>query len=210
MDDEAPLPGAGPQSGPPGSQVEHPAPETGAAELEAQLAERNKAHADLENQFKRLAADFENYRRRQNSEREELIKFAASRVLENFLPIVDNFERAIAAAKAENTDKAQVLAGIELIHRQIQDFLSKQGVAEMEAQGKAFDPQLHEAIHQQETTEAPDQTVLNVAQKGYLLNGKVLRHAMVQVASNPHGQGELSQQPQADESGQQKEESNHG
>lgn len=141
--------------------------------------------SDLEGQLKRLAADFENYRRRQAQEREELVKFAASRVFENLLPVVDNLERALASSK-KATDVQQVLTGVELIQRQMVDFLSKSGIVPMEAQGSPFDPNLHEAIAQLETTDAPDQTVLAEIQKGYYLNGKVLRHAMVQVASNPN------------------------
>jgi molecular chaperone GrpE len=155
--------------------VEPAAPEADAKDLRI---------AELEGQFKRLAADFENYRRRQTQEREELVKFAASRVFENLLPVVDNLERAIASSK-KATEVQQVLTGVELIQRQMMDFLAKSGVAPMEAQGAPFDPNLHEAIAQLATTEAPDQTVLAEVQKGYYLNGKVLRHAMVQVASNP-------------------------
>lgn len=169
-----------------------PEPEAEAASSVGQLdtkdeqARKEKQIFDLEGQLKRLAADFENYRRRQATEREELIKFAASRVFENLLPVVDNFERALVASQ-KATDVQQVLTGVELIYRQMQDFLTKSGVAPMEAVGKPFDPNLHEAIAQFETPDAPDQTVLAEIQKGYYLSGKVLRHAMVQVASNPHG-----------------------
>ncbi|HEY9856310.1 MAG TPA: nucleotide exchange factor GrpE [Stenomitos sp.] len=158
----------------------------GQLDTKDELARKEKQIFDLEGQLKRLAADFENFRRRQAQEREELIKFAASRVFEHLLPVVDNFERALAGSK-QATDVQQVLTGVELIYRQMQDFLQKSGVAPMEAVGKPFDPNLHEAIAQFETTEAPDQTVLAEIQKGYYLNGKVVRHAMVQVASNPHG-----------------------
>lgn len=147
-----------------------------AAELEQQLAETTR-------QMQRLAADFENYRRRAASEKEELVRFAASRVLENFLPIVDNFERALN--HAPGADPAAFKQGIELIYRQMADFMVRQGVASMEAVGQTFDPNLHEAIGQVETTAQPDNSVMYEVQKGYFLNGRVLRHAMVQVASNP-------------------------
>ncbi|MBU6428257.1 MAG: nucleotide exchange factor GrpE [Cyanobacteria bacterium REEB65] len=147
------------------------------------VAELNAQKTDLERQLQRLAADFENFRRRAASEREELVSFAASRVLENFLPIHDNFERALA--HSSSGDAASILHGIELIYKQIQDFLARQGVAAMEPVGQIFDPNLHEAIGTMPTVEHPDQTVLAVAQKGYFLNGRVLRHAMVQVADNP-------------------------
>jgi len=161
----------------------------GQAEADAfqqELALREQAYAELESQFKRLAADFENFRRRAVSEREDLIKFAGSRVLENLLPVVDNFERALGAM-GKATDVSQVHAGIEMIYRQMQDFLTKSGVAPMEAQGKPFDPNFHEAIAQMENPDLPDETVMAEVQKGYLYNGKVLRHAMVQVSRNPGG-----------------------
>jgi len=151
-----------------------------------ELALREQAYAELESQFKRLAADFENFRRRAVSEREDLIKFAGSRVLENLLPVVDNFERALGAM-AKATEVSQVQSGIEMIYRQMQDFLTKSGVAPMEAQGKPFDPNFHEAIAQTENPDLPDETVMAEVQKGYLYNGKVLRHAMVQVSRNPGG-----------------------
>ncbi|MNK62766.1 heat shock protein GrpE [compost metagenome] len=151
-----------------------------------ELALREQAYAELESQFKRLAADFENFRRRAVSEREDLIKFAGSRVLENLLPVVDNFERALGAM-AKASEVSQVQSGIEMIYRQMQDFLTKSGVAPMEAQGKPFDPNFHEAIAQTENPDLPDETVMAEVQKGYLYNGKVLRHAMVQVSRNPGG-----------------------
>ena len=161
----------------------------GQAEADAyqqELALREQAYAELESQFKRLAADFENYRRRVATEREELIKFAGSRVLENLLPVVDNFERALDAM-GKATEVSQVQAGVEMIYRQLQDVLTKSGVSPMEAQGKPFDPNFHEAIAQMENPSLPDETVLAEVQKGYLYNGKVLRHAMVQVSRNPGG-----------------------
>lgn len=166
-----------------GGQAESPQ----ASELAQELARREQAYSELESQFKRLAADFENFRRRVAGEREELIKFAGSRLLENLLPVVDNFERALGAMD-KATEVSQVHAGVEMIYRQMQDYLSKSGVAPMEAQGKPFDPNLHEAIAQVEALDVPDETVMAEVQKGYLYNGKVLRHAMVQVSRNPLAQ----------------------
>jgi molecular chaperone GrpE len=154
---------------------------------QAELALREQAYSELEGQFKRLAADFENFRRRAAGEREDLIKFAGSRVLENVLPVVDNFERALDAM-GKATEVSQVRAGVEMIYRQLQDFLTKTGVAPMNAAGQPFDPNLHEAIAQVENVDLPDETIMAEAQKGYLYNGKVLRHAMVQVSRNPLAQ----------------------
>jgi molecular chaperone GrpE len=152
------------------------APDPRITDLEMQLAEYKQ-------QLQRMAADFDNFRRRAAAEKDELVSFAASRVLENFLPIVDNFERALAhMAKA---DPATLQQGVELIYKQAVDFLGRQGVAAMDPVGKLFDPNLHEAIGLVETAEHPDSSVLNEAQKGYFLNGRVLRHAIVQISSNP-------------------------
>ena len=154
------------------------------ADLERQLAEKDQAYVELEGQMRRLAADFENYRRRQNQERENLIKFAGERILESFLDVVDNFERALQAG-ANATDAKQVQMGVEMIHRQVQDFLAKQGVVAIQSQGQPFDPNQHEAVVQQDASDVPDHTVLEEFRKGYSLNGRVIRHAMVKVANNP-------------------------
>lgn len=153
------------------------APQSGReAELEARLLE-------VQGQLQRMAADFENFRRRSATEREELVRFAAQRVLENLLPVVDNFERALA--HAQGADPATLLQGVTMIHRLFMDTLRQQGVEAMNPVGGPFDPRLHEAVGNIETTEHPDGTVLAVLQQGYTLGGKVIRHAMVQVASLP-------------------------
>lgn len=153
-------------------------------ELRRQLAEKQTTYEDLEAQTKRLAADFENFRRRQAQEKENLIKFAGERILERFLDVLDNFERALDAGR-KATDPKDVVAGVEMIHRQLQDFLTKEGVVAMETVGQPFDPNRHEAVFQQQVDDVPDQTVLEVFRKGYELNGRVIRHAMVKVADNP-------------------------
>ncbi|MNS46650.1 heat shock protein GrpE [compost metagenome] len=159
----------------------------GLAEVQAlkqALADKEAAYTDLEGQMRRLAADFDNFRRRQSQERENLIKFAGERVLERFLDVMDNFERALQAGQ-KATNAEDVLKGVDLIHRQLKDFLGKEGVTPMDAEGKPFDPNHHEAVVQTDVDDQPDHTVLEEFRKGYLLNGRVLRHAMVRIASNP-------------------------
>lgn len=153
-------------------------------DLKRRLADKEAAHADLEGQMRRLAADFDNFRRRQSQERENLIKFAGERILERFLEVMDNFERALQAGQ-KATNAEDVLKGVDMIHRQLKDFLGKEGVMPMDAQGKAFDPNQHEAVVQTDVEDVQDQTVLEEYRKGYLLNGRVLRHAMVRIANNP-------------------------
>lgn len=160
------------------------APAGDSAELARRLAEREQAHADTEAQLRRMAADFENFRRRQAQERENLIKFAGERILERFLDVLDNFERAIEAGR-KATDPQDVVKGVEMINRQLFDFLAKEGVQPIEAKGTTFDPNLHEAVIQQDVDDVPDQTVIDEFRRGYQLNGRVLRPAMVRVANNP-------------------------
>lgn len=153
-------------------------------DLEVHFAAKDEAFQDMENQYRRLAADFDNFRRRQQQEREALIKSAGERVLERFLEILDNFERALQAAD-KATNPQDVVTGLTLIYRQLTDFLSKEGVTPMDAKGQPFDPNWHEAVIQEMAEDVPDQTVLEEFRKGYLLNGRVLRHAMVKIADNP-------------------------
>lgn len=147
-----------------------------AEDWEQQLLERD-------NQIKRLAADFENARRRYEQEKEDLVKFASERVLLNLLPVVDNLERALAAARTA-TEVEPVVQGVELISRQLQDLLNKFGVSPVPAEGQPFDPNVHEAVQQVASDEVPEHTVLEELQKGYLLNGKVIRPALVKVATS--------------------------
>jgi molecular chaperone GrpE len=155
---------------------------TPAAEGGDRVAQLEQELADKDAQLKRMAADFENARKRNASEREELTKFAAERVMLNLLPVIDNFDRALHAARSA-TEVATVTQGVEMIYRQLQDLLTKTGVAPIEATGHPFDPMLHEAVQRVPADESqPDNTVVEELQRGYLLNGKVIRHALVKVA----------------------------
>lgn len=165
-------------------QAKGPGGGGGHAALEAALAAKEAECADLDVQLKRMAADFENHRRREREGREDLIKSAARRVLENLVDVLDNFERALQAG-ANATEPGQVLDGVKLIHKQMEQFLSREGVEQIPAKGATFDPNLHEAVMAREVDDVPDQTVLEVFRAGYTLHGKVLRPSMVQVASNP-------------------------
>ena len=145
-------------------------------QLEKELNEKN-------NQLLRLAADFENYRNRENKEKENLINFAGETVIRSLLPVIDNFERAINSMK-DTQDVKSVVTGIELIYKQFIDSLTKIGVSYIETVGKQFDPEFHEAVQRTSSDQQPDQTVIAEYQKGYLLNGRVIRHAMVNVVVN--------------------------
>jgi len=138
---------------------------------------------DLRQTLLRRQADFENYRKRIEKERLEENKRATARVVEALIPIVDGFEHALAAhreAAYENYRK-----GFELIYKQMLDNLAKLGVERIEPTGQQFDPHQHQAMDRTESKDAPDGTVLQVFQPGYLFHGRVLRPAMVRVAVHP-------------------------
>lgn len=130
--------------------------------------------------YLRLYAEFDNYRKRTAKEKLETYGEATARTVEQLLPVVDNFERAVEAPCSDE----QYHSGMEMILRQLKTFLEKLEVKEIEALGAAFDPNIHQAIKQAEATEEyPDGTVCEVFQKGYMLRDRLIRPAMVAVAS---------------------------
>jgi len=145
-----------------------------AAERDALIQEK----AELQSLLLRRQADYENSRRRAEKERMEHAEYAAMDAVKAFLPILDDFERALAV---ETTDK-EYARGIELIYTRTLDTLKKLGLEQMETQGAAFDPNLHHAIEMVNTEDADDQTVLGEFQRGYNFKNKLLRPALVRVA----------------------------
>ncbi len=146
--------------------------------------------ARLQDRLLRLQAEFDNYRKRLARERADYLKFAAESVLVDMLPVLDNLERAIAAAQAASAPAA-LLDGIEMTARLFRSALEKHGVKPIEAVGKPFDPSVHQAVAQVETS-GPENIVVDEIQKGYLLEGRVLRAAMVRVsrpAAGPDPEG---------------------
>ena len=136
----------------------------------------------LNQQYIRLAADFDNYRKRQEQERESLLKYGAENALKKMTEILDNFERGEKAL--ENVeDCKQVKDSFNLVHKQVLETLQKLGLEEIEAEGKQFDPNFHEAVMQTPTSEHPEHTIINVLQKGYKMGDKVLRPSLVNVAT---------------------------
>jgi len=148
--------------------------------LEAELAELKDRHL-------RLAAEFDNFRRRSLKERQDLHNYAIENVVKDLLPTVDNLDRAVFHGHKEEhrVDSENLLQGVELTHRSLLQILQRHGVVEIEAAGKPFDPQVHEAVRRVPSTEHPPGTVVEVYQKGYLLKDMLLRPAMVAVASEP-------------------------
>ena len=145
-------------------------------------AEKLKLALDtLNNQYLRLAADFENYRKRQAQEREALLKYGAEECMKKVLEVVDNFDRALTMVdKIDDLDKMKET--FQVLNKQLMDSLTKLGLEQIKCVGEQFDPNVHEAVMQTPTDEHPEDTVINELQKGYKLGEKVLRPAMVAVA----------------------------
>ncbi len=148
-----------------------------AAEEEDNLEEKLE---ELNDQYLRLYAEFDNFRKRTAKEKMETYGDATAKCVEQLLPIVDNFERALDAPSSD----AQYKSGMEMIFTQLRAFLDKLGVTEIEALGAEFNPNIHQAIKQSEATEDyPENTVCEVFQKGYQLKDRLIRPAMVAVAN---------------------------
>ncbi|MBQ6516548.1 nucleotide exchange factor GrpE [bacterium] len=151
---------------------------------EQPTGELEKLKADYEtlnNQYIRLAADFDNYRKRQAQERESLLKYGAENTMKKLLEVLDNFERGKKAV--ENIDDCQkVKESYELVCKQMYDTLQKLGLEFIETEGKEFDPNLHEAVMQTPSSDVPEHTIIAELQRGYKLEDRVLRPALVNVA----------------------------
>jgi molecular chaperone GrpE len=150
-------------------------------EQEAQQAqqEQEDAAAEVDDRLLRLAADFDNYKKRAARDRAEYVAFANERILKELLPILDDLERALSAA--EQHEEAQLEEGVRLVHRSLASLLERQGVKEIATEGK-FDPHVHEALLAQPSEEKEQGDVLDVIQKGYTLGDRVVRPARVIVA----------------------------
>jgi len=133
-------------------------------------------------------ADFENYRKRIERDRHEESRRGISRLLEDLLPVLDGFDRALDSHGDGETDEQ--LKGFQLIQKQLWDALLRHGLKQIEAEGKEFDPHVHLAVERVETTEHPDGTVLEVLQQGYKFHDRVLRPSAVRVAVHPSGHTE--------------------
>ncbi len=135
----------------------------------------------INNQYIRLAADFDNYRKRQAQEREALLKYGAEETLKKMIEALDNIDRA--KTSVENVDDVNtVKESYNLVFKQIYDVLSKMGLEVIDTEGKEFDPNFHEAVMQTPTSEYPENTIIAEMQKGYKLGDKVLRPSLVNVA----------------------------
>ena len=154
------------------------------AEQSAPQSELQKLKAERDSLLDRLSraqAEFENARRRASKEQQDFRDYATADAIKSLLPVVDSLERAVQV----RSDPAELRAGVELIHKQLQAALSRLSVNPIVAQGEPFDPRFHEAIEMVETTAAPDHQVVEELQRGYKFKDRLLRPAMVKVAKNP-------------------------
>ncbi len=152
------------------------------AQLEAALLSSEAKVKEQQESVLRAKADIENMRRRTEQEIDKARKYALNKFSEELLPVIDNLERAIQAADAENDAIKPLLEGVELTHKTFVGVVSKFGLKEINPEGEVFNPELHQAMSIQESPDHESNTVMLVMQKGYELNGRVIRPAMVMVA----------------------------
>lgn len=161
----------------------------GGDELEALKTELEKTQAQASEYldgWQRARAEFANFKKRTEAEREDIRCRSNEELLLRLLPVVDDFERAFQSVPPELADEAWV-NGVAMVLHKLESLLENQNVIPVESVGQAFDPQRHEAIMQEESTEHPDGTVIEELLKGYCLGDRVLRPSIVKVASNPEG-----------------------
>src|SRR5712692_8555342 len=156
----------GPEGPPAGAEPEEPA-----------------AVRELKARYLRLAADFDNFKKRARQEQMETIRFANAELVKRLLPIVDDFQRALEQAP-ERMDQSW-RKGLDLVHQKLEELLAAQGVLPIEAVGAAFDPSLHEAIGHEESSEHPEDTVVREVRRGYRMHDRVVRPALVKVSRPP-------------------------
>ncbi len=191
--------------------VDEPEPERHPAPVEAPSAEgadgdelrRVKAEIDhLREMYLRKLAEFDNYRKRIDRERQELRRTAAEGLVSELLPVLDNFERAVQ--HAEESEPAAFREGVAMIARQFADILQRSGLETIDPTGQRFDPELHEAVQRIEGSEYAPGSIVGVFSRGYLFGGRLIRPAMVAVAVepvSPLGDGSRGQAIGADQGG---------
>ncbi|OCH62670.1 nucleotide exchange factor GrpE [Vibrio splendidus] len=152
------------------------------AQLEAALLSSESKVKEQQDSVLRAKAEVENMRRRTEQEVDKARKYALNKFAEGLLPVIDNLERAVQAADAENEAVKPILEGVELTHKTFVDTVAKFGLTEINPEGEEFNPEFHQAMSIQESPDHESNTVMFVMQKGYELNGRVIRPAMVMVA----------------------------
>ncbi|MCE1248144.1 MAG: nucleotide exchange factor GrpE [Firmicutes bacterium] len=166
-----------------------------AAAQENQAEQKDARIAELEEQVKRLSAEFSNFQLRQEKRLEEIRKYAAESVILEFFPILDSIGQAQAAI-SKGADQESIGKGMEMIDKKLREIFQNLGITEIDAKGQKFDPAFHFAVGVEETDQHPDETVLDEYQKGYVYREKVLRPSMVRVSRAPETKPEEPEQHQ--------------
>ncbi len=169
-----------------GEPLVHLDPATLAPEQLEELKARAAKADDHWERLLRTTADFDNFKKRATREKQDAIRYANEDLLEKLVPVLDNFDAALSAARNNSADAAQSLqTGVSMIFQQLKKVLTDSGLEEVDATGQKFDPNLHEAVSQQETEDVEDGHVVQQLRKGYKLRDRLLRPATVVVAKKP-------------------------
>lgn len=155
------------------------------ADLERQIAGLKSQLEERTSQYMRIAADFENYRKRTSKEKEDLEVQIKGNTVTELLPVIDNFERARSQIKPQTEQEMTIHKSYQSVYKQLVECLKRLGVSAMRAEGEEFDPNLHEAVMREPTDQHPEGVVIEEFVRGYLLGERVIRHAMVKVAAAP-------------------------
>ena len=172
----------------PSDVVEPEIPETPESELQSlaiKLTEITNQRDSFQGQYLRIAADFDNFRKRSGKEKEETELRVKCATIMELLSVVDNFERARTQIKPQNDGEMGIHKSYQGVYKQLVDSLKRIGVSPMRSEGQQFDPNLHEAVMRQPTEEHPEGTVIEELQRGYYLGDRILRHSLVKVAAPP-------------------------
>jgi molecular chaperone GrpE len=163
---------------------------TGIDMISSKVVELENSINQYKDQLLRKAAEFENYKKRVENDSSNIIRFANEDLIEKLLPVLDDFERSFEALKDARSESESFIKGVEMIYNKLKRVLDLQGIKPLEAVGKPFDPELHDALLQMPSADHPPHTVMQEVEKGYILNDRVIRHAKVIVSTEPQSSDE--------------------
>ncbi|MFM7312805.1 MAG: nucleotide exchange factor GrpE [Cyanobium sp.] len=173
-------------------------PQARVQELETELAALRAEHESVRSQYMRIAADFDNFRKRQSRDQDDLRLQITCSTLSEILPVVDNFERARQQLEPQAEEAQTIHRSYQGLYKQLVDVFKQLGVSPMRVEGERFDPALHEAVLRESSEEHHEDVVIAELQRGYHLNGRVLRHALVKVSMGPGPSGGDAPAPAGD------------
>ncbi|WP_216904312.1 nucleotide exchange factor GrpE [Synechococcus sp. CCY 9618] len=160
------------------------------AQLESELASLRSENESLKSQYMRIAADFDNFRKRQSRDQDDQRLHITCTTLTEILPVVDNFDRARQQLSPQSEEAQSLHRSYQNLYKQLVDVFKQLGVSPMRVEGEPFDPKLHEAVLREPSDDHPEDVVIEELQRGYHLDGRVLRHALVKVSMGPGPTGE--------------------